>query len=403
MIHVLRSFVVGPLEPYAAGFAADLKRQGYTDNSAVCQLGWIAHLSRWMADQRIDVVDLAAPMIDRYLTACHARGHRRPQSAKAFAPLLIHLRKAGVVSSSAPIVLTPAEALLDRFRAYLFGERAMGAASVRGYIDHVRPFVEQHVASAGGQGSIAIEASDVTGFIQARASGQAPKTTQRMASAMRALLRFWHVEGLIVKSLADAVPRVAHHDPGLPKALQPAEVAALLTACDRGSGAGRRNFAMLLLMSRVGLRCGEVAAMGLDDINWRRGEFMVVGKGGRRDRLPLPVDVGEAIVDYLRHDRPPDALDRCLFIRRRAPHRGLASVGVTQVVAEVALRAGLGVVHAHRLRHSAATSMLTAGAPLTEIGQVLRHRRPLTTAIYAKVDVEGLRALARPWPVGGVS
>jgi integrase/recombinase XerD len=403
MIHVLRSFVVGPLEPYAAGFAADLERQGYTANAAVCQLGWIAHLSRWMADQRIDAVDLAPPMIDRYLAARHARGHRRPHSAKAFAPLLIHLRKAGVASSPAPMVLTPAEALLDRFQAYLFGERAMGAASVRGYVDHVRPFVELHVAGDGGQGLIAIEASDVTGFIRARAPGQAPKTTQRMASAMRALLRFWQVEGLTVKSLADAVPKVACRDPGLPKALKPAEVAALLTACDRGSGAGRRNFAMLLLMSRVGLRCGEVAQMSLGDIDWRRGEIMVVGKGGRRDRLPLPVDVGEAIVDYLRHDRPPDALDRCLFIRRRAPHRGLASVGVTQVVAEVALRAGLGVVHAHRLRHSAATSMLTAGAPLTEIGQVLRHRRPLTTAIYAKVDVEGLRALARPWPVGGAS
>jgi integrase/recombinase XerD len=403
MIHVLRSFVVGPLEPYAAGFAADLKRQGYTDNSAVCQLGWIAHLSRWMADQRIDAVDLAPPMIDRYLTAIHARGRRRPRSAKAFVPLLIHLQKAGVALSSAPMVLTPAEALLDRFQAYLFGERAMGAASVRGYIDHVRPFVEQHVAGDGGQGLIAIEASDVIGFIRARAPGQAPKTTQRTASAMRALLRFWQVEGVTAKALADAVPRVAYRDPGMPKALKPAEVATLLTTCDRASGAGRRNFAMLLLMSRVGLRCGEVAAMGLGDINWRRGEIMVVGKGGRRDRLPLPVDVGEAIVDYLRHDRPPDALDRCLFIRRRAPLRGLSSVGVTQVVAEVALRAGLGVVHAHRLRHSAATSMLTAGAPLTEIGQVLRHRRPLTTAIYAKVDVEGLRALARPWPVGGTS
>jgi integrase/recombinase XerD len=403
MIHVLRSFVLGPLEPYAAGFAADLERQGYTANSAVCQLAWIAHLSRWMADQRIDAVDLAPPMIDRYLAARHAGGHRRPQSAKAFAPLLIHLQKVGVVSSPAPMVLTPAEALLDRFQAYLFGERAMGAASVRGYVDHVRPFVEQHVVGDGGQGLITIEASDVTGFIRAWAPGQAPKTTQRMASAMRALLRFWHVEGLIVKSLADAVPRVAYRDPGLPKALKPAEVAALLTACDRGSGAGRRNFAMLLLMSRVGLRCGEVAGMSLDDIDWRRGEIMVVGKGGRHDRLPLPVDIGEAIVDYLRHDRPPEALDRCLFIRRRAPHQGLTSVGVTQVVAEVALRAGLGVVHAHRLRHSAATSMLTAGAPLTEIGQVLRHRRPLTTAIYAKVDVDGLRALARPWPVGGTS
>lgn len=403
MIHVLRSFVVGPLDPYAAGFAADLELQGYTANSAVCQLGWIAQLSQWMADQRVEAGDLAAPMIDRYLAAHHARGHSRPRSAKAFAPLLIHLRKAGVTSSPAPMVLTPAEALLGRFQAYLSGERAMGAASIRGYVDHVRPFVEQHVAGNGGQGLIAIEAGDVTGFIRARASEQAPKTTQRLASAMRALLRFWHVEGLTVKSLADAVPKVAHSDPGLPKALKPADLAALLTACDRRSGAGRRNFAMLLLMSRVGLRCGEVAAMSLDDIDWRRGEITVIGKGGRRDRLPLPVDVGEAIVDYLRQDRPPDALDRCVFTRRRAPHRGVTSVGVTQVVAEVALRAGLGVVHAHRLRHSAATSMLTAGASLTEIGQVLRHRRPLTTAIYAKVDVEGLRALARPWPVGGES
>jgi integrase/recombinase XerD len=257
MIHVLRSFMVGPLEPYAAGFAADLERQGYTANSAVCQLGWIAHLSRWMVDQRPDAVDLAPPMIDRYLPP---RSRPSPPSIrKAFAPLLIHLRKAGVASSPAPMVLTPAEALLDRFQAYLFGERAMGAASVRGYVDHVRPFVEQHVAGDGGQGLIAIEASDVTGFIRARAPGQAPKTTQRMASAMRALLRFWHVEGLTVKSLADAVPKVAYRDPGSPKALKPAEVAALLTACDRGSGAGRRNFAMLLLMSRVGLRCGEVA------------------------------------------------------------------------------------------------------------------------------------------------
>lgn len=403
MIHVLRSFVTGPLEPYAAGFAADLEMQGYTSNSTACQLGWIAQLSQWMGDQRIDAVDLTPPTIDRYLAARHARGHRRPRSAKAFAPLLIHLRKAGVTASPAPMVLTPADAVLGRFQAYLSGERAMGAASIRGYVDHVRPFVEQHVAGNVGPGLIAIEASDVTGFIRARAPEQAPKTTQRMASAMRALLRFWHVEGLTVKSLVDAVPKVACRGPGLPKALQPAEVAALLAACDRGSGAGRRNFAMLLLMSRVGLRCGEVADMGLDDIDWRRGEITVVSKGGRRDRLPLPVDVGEAIVDYLRHDRPPDALDRCVFIRRRAPRRGLASVGVTQVVAGVALQAGLGVVHAHRLRHSAATSMLTAGAPLTEIGQVLRHRRLLTTAIYAKVDVEGLRALARPWPIGGAS
>jgi integrase/recombinase XerD len=158
---------------------------------------------------------------------------------------------------------------------------------------------------------------------------------------------------------------------------------------------------MLTLLARMGLRAGEVAGLGLDDINWRRGEITIRGKRNRLDALPLPVDVGAAIASYLRKGRPATALDRSVFTRIRAPHRGLSSVGVTQAVAAAARRAGLGVIYAHRLRHSAATSMLTAGGSLIEIGQVLRHRRPLTTAAYTKVDIEALRALARPWP--GVS
>jgi integrase len=155
---------------------------------------------------------------------------------------------------------------------------------------------------------------------------------------------------------------------------------------------------MLILLARMGLRAGEVAGLGLDDIDWRRGEITIRGKGNRRDRLPLPADAGEAIADWLRHGRPPTALDRSVFTRIKAPHQGLASGGVTQAVAAAARPAGLGTIYAHRLRHSAATAMLAQGGSLAEIGQVLRHRRPQTTAAYTKVNVEALRALARPWP-----
>ena len=174
---------------------------------------------------------------------------------------------------------------------------------------------------------------------------------------------------------------------------------ALLASCDRGTAAGRRDLAMLTLMARMGLRAGEVAGLRLDDINWRLGEITVAGKGNRRDQLPLPADAGEAVAAYLRHGRPSTALDRSVFIRIKAPHRGLTSGGVTQAVAAAARRAGLGTIYAHRLRHSAATAILAEGGSLAEIGQVLRHRRPLTTAAYTKVRTSRRCArLARPWP-----
>jgi integrase/recombinase XerD len=197
----------------------------------------------------------------------------------------------------------------------------------------------------------------------------------------------------------DAVPSTASWRlSGLPRALESEQLAALLSFCDRGSSTGRRDYAVLVMLARLGLRAGEVAALKLEDVDWRSGELVIVGKGRRAERLPLPADVGEAIVDYLQSGRPATALDRSLFVRVRAPHHGLTTGGVTQIVVAAARRAGLGQIHAHRLRHTAATAMLRAGASLEEIGQVLRHRQALTTAIYAKVDRDALRQLARPWP-----
>jgi len=196
-----------------------------------------------------------------------------------------------------------------------------------------------------------------------------------------------------------AVPAVAGWRlAGLPKALEPKEVRRLMSSCDRRTGTGRRDFAMLSLLSRLDLRSGEVSALSLDDIDWRAGTLVVRGKGNRVESLPLPTDVGEAVVAYLNRGRPPSAEGRTVFVRVKAPHRALSPTGVTQAVAAASQRAGLGQIYAHRLRHTAATQMLRAGASLPEIGQVLRHRRALTTAIYAKVDRDALRTIARQWP-----
>lgn len=375
MDDVHRVRVVGPLEPYAAGFAAELTRVGYTLFSARGQLGLVAHLSRWLAGEGLDASMLTPAVAAEFLVARRSAGYTAYRSSKALSPLL------------------------ERYRRYLVGERGLGAPTARGYVDLVRPFVIGR-ATVDGVDVAGLSPADVVGFVLAVSGQRPPKTAQRTVSALRSLLRFCHVEGLVGASLAAAVPSVANRPAGLPRFLEPAQVESLLGSCDRNGVAGRRDFAMMTMMVRLGLRAGEVAALGLGDIDWRRGELTVVGKGPRSERLPLPTDVGAAVADYLLHARPDGAIDRCVFVRVKAPHRGLTPGGVTQAVIAAGRRAGLGPITAHRLRHTAATGMLRAGAALAQVGQVLRHRRALTTEAYAKVDREALRALARPWPGG---
>jgi integrase len=221
-----------------------------------------------------------------------------------------------------------------------------------------------------------------------------------LVAGLRPLLRYLHVAGLIVTPLQWAVPGVADlRDRTLPRGLKQAVVAKLLASCDRRRMVGRRDYAIMLLLVRLGLRAGEVAALQLDDLDWRGGEILIHGKGNRLDRLPLPVDVGEALAGYLRRRRPVEGC-RAVFLRVRAPVGALPATGVISVVREACVRAGVPRVGAHRLRHTAATGMLRRGASLPEIAPVLRHREIKTTAIYAKVDRARLRTLARPWPGG---
>ncbi|KDA41657.1 site-specific integrase [Frankia sp. BMG5.23] len=399
MQNLLGVRVVGPLESYAAGFVEELRRLGFTPFATRDQLRLAAHLSRWMADRGTEVTGLSSTVTEEFLQVRRAAGYAQWLTPKALEPLLGYLRSLGAAPPPrAATAGSAVDSLLARFRDYLLGERGLGAESAEDYVALVRPFVAVRAGPDGALNLAGLTRGDVAGFVLDTARVRPAKSVQRAASALRGLLRFLHYDGLVPDLLVDAVPKVADRREQLPRFLEPDEAARLLASCDQATTAGRRDLAMMTLMTRLGLRAGEVATLSLGDLDWRRGEVIVRGKGGRVDRLPLPVDVGEAVAGYLRDGRPTTALDRRVFIRVKAPHRGLTSTGVTQAVIAAGRRAGLGPVTAHRLRHTAATGMLRAGSPLAEVGQVLRHRRPGTTAIYAKVDREALRALARPWP-----
>ena len=393
--------VTGPLGVFADGFAGELARLGYKPNAAANQLQLMAHLSRWMDAGQYGTAGLTPPVAEAFLAARRAAGYVMWLSPKALAPLLGYLRRLGVVPLPPPAPTTPVEALLGRYRGYLVSERGLAAATARVYADSVRPFLAKRDQTEGLE-LTTLTGAEVTAFVLATCSGKPKGSAKLTVTALRSLLGFLHVEGLISEPLGQVVPAVAGWRlAGLPKALAPNQVAALLAGCDRSTAVGRRDFAMLTLLARLGLRAGEVAALRLEDIDWRAGEVTVRGKGSRAERLPVPADVGEAVASYLQGGRPePFEGAREVFLRTRAPHGALTAGGVTQAVFSAGKRAGIGPVFAHRLRHSVATGMLAAGASLSEIGLVLRHRRLLSTAIYAKVDTEVLRTLARPWPGG---
>ncbi len=348
---------------------------------------------------------LGGRTIDRYLAGRRAAGYREYRSPKALCPLLEYLAPLGVLPVVQDPPVGPVEALLGRFGDYLLGERGLTTGTVRGYCDCVRPFVAGRLRDGVVELS-GLTAVDVIGFVLGACPGRAVGSAKLVVCALRSLLGWLHVTGIVSAPLASAVPSVAGWRlSGLPKDLEPGQLRRLLVAFDRRTPTGRRDYAIMLLLSRLGLRAGEVAALGLDDIDWRSGEITVVGRGNRAERLPLPAEVGAVITAYLRRGRPGTADGRSVFVRVHAPHRALTTGGVTMVVFDAAQRAGLPKMHAHRLRHTAATTMLRAGSPLAEVGQVLRHRSSLTTAIYAKVDRDALAVLARPWPTspGGVS
>jgi integrase/recombinase XerD len=392
---VSRVRVSGPLAEYAAGFAAYLAGAGYTPLSAANQVRVLAHLSRWLEDRGLAPGELSGPRVQEFLAARGAAGYTCWLSERGLAPLLGCLRGLGVVPGpERPVPADAVDLLLCRYGGYLAAERGLAASTVRYYLVEARKFL------AGREGRPAgLTGAEVIGFVAAETRRRSTGMAKILVTALRSLLRFLVMEGLAVPGLQDAVPSVAGwRGGGLPKALPDGQVAALLAACGQDTATGRRDFAVLTLLSRLGLRACEAAALELDDIDWRAGTVTIRGKGRRDEQLPLPSDAGQALAGYLRGGRPAGGASRWVFLAARAPGGGLSAGAVMEIVRRACLRAGLPEAGAHQLRHSAATRMLRAGAPLPEIGQVLRHRAMSTTAIYAKVHHGALAQLAMPWP-----
>jgi integrase len=392
--------VAGPLAVYAIGFRRVLAGRGYSRSRTTGLLLLMARLSRWLAERGREAGELSDVDLEQFVS------HRREVSrddrqltARAVAPLLEYLRGLGVVPHPAPVVvLSPREQLLDAFVGYLVAERGLAASTIGNYRGVAARFLAKE--SDWPEGIAGVDAEQVSGFVLAEAARCRAGSLNNVATGLRALLRWLHVEGYTSVSLAGAVPAApGWRDDGLPRAVPPDQIGRLLAGCDRRSNVGRRDLAMLTVLARLGLRAGEVAALSVDDLDWRVGEIEVPGKGNRRERLPLPVDVGQAIADYCRRGRHRGACRR-LFLHAHAPYVGLSHTGVNQVVARACERAGLPRIGAHRLRHSAACAMRAAGAPLVEIGQALRHRDVSVTAHYARDDQAALRVVARLWPAG---
>jgi site-specific recombinase XerD len=391
----------GPLEPFTAGFDAELARLGYTPAGTRRKLEAVAHLSHWLAERGMTAGNIEAKTIGEFVAARRAAGYSSQLTGRSLAWMLDYLRGLGAVRAAAgPGPVTAAGQLLERFGAFLAAERGLAGKTRGAHLDSARRFLAA-CGRAGDDGLpvSTLTASEVTAFLAGMARIQAPGTTQNTASMLRMFLTWLHAEGLITAPLARAVPGAYRRRRiRMPALLTEAEAAALLDACDRSTVLGLRDYAIVLTLKRLGLRAGEIAALRLDDVAWRPGILIIGGKGGRRDQLPLPCDVAEAMIAYLRGGRAAAALDRNLFVRSVAPYRGLTAYGIGHAVARAARRAGLDRVSPHQLRYFAATAMQAAGAPLAEIGQVMRHEDDLTTSIYAKVDVAALRPLAPPWP-----
>lgn len=365
--------ISGVLAPFEVGFTEWLGRKGYTPAVVRIHQRRMTHLSHWMGTEEVDMASFGLATVDAFIAVQDAAGRFKTWRAGSWAELLEYLRFVGVPVADRPKpVMTSADALLARYADYEATERGLCARTIDRNVLALRPFVESRIHD-GWLALEALTAGEVTSFVVDQARRD-PRSVPHMVTALRSLLRYLHVAGVIPVGLASAVPTLARWKlAGLPKVLPADQVVALLASCDPRTEVGQRDTAILTVLSRLGLRVGEVAGLRLEDIDWRNGELAVTGKGQRAERLPLPADVGQAIVSYLTGWRPKTGA-RQVFLCACAPHGAMSRNTVTNVVARAARRAGLGVMHAHRLRHSAATAMLTAGASLAEIGQVLRHR-----------------------------
>ncbi|PYS18345.1 MAG: integrase [Acidobacteria bacterium] len=395
----------GPLAAHVRPFGQWAFEQGYSKHRVHRRVGLAAGFSQWLGARGIRAGGVSGEHVGQYLR--HRSGQKQIErgdnpSLKQF---LDFLRRGGFVAAektnSGPI--TPVGQCVREFEAYLQDQCALAPITVYQYARYIRLFLTKRF----GKQAVKLESlrpQDVCEFVQQESLSKHFTYGKRITTSLRSFFRFARYRGVITADLAAAVPKVAGWSmTGIPKAIAAGEIGKLLSSIDRSHAKGRRDYAILLLLARLGMRSGEIARLDLDDIDWNSGSLKVRGKG-REARLPLPQDVGKAIVDYLRHGRPLTT-SRRLFLRTKAPYRGFRDSTVIAGIVRYAIeRAGVrSPTHgAHQFRHALATRMLHRGGSLKEIGELLGHRSIEVTRIYAKVDIPALRTLALRWPGGAL-
>ena len=401
----IQSMRSDPVGSYIDSFISSLLDLGYARSTVKELLCFLSDFNCWLGYYEVKAADIDDQIISTFEDYLRRQGRLRQGKMSTIRRYVDYLRGEGAIPPAKPGAEQPSPIanLICRYEIYMRKERGLTTATV----DNYRPFVHRLLVDCFGDGVLRLrelEPSNISGFILRHAHSMSPGRAKLMVTAFRSFFRFLLQHGEIEVDLAATVPTVADWRLAtVPRYIAIEDVERMLAGCDRGTATGRRDYAILLLLSRLGLRAGEIVALELDDIDWRAGEITVPGKGLRRDRLPLLADVGEALADYLRRGRP-QCKARQVFVCMKAPLRGFAnSAAVTTIVRRALDRVGLQPPFkgAYLLRHSLATGMLRRGASMREIGEVLRHRVPNTTEIYAKVDFEGLRALALPWPGSG--
>jgi site-specific recombinase XerD len=392
--------VEGPLAPFADGARQAVVGLGYEETAVRTHMRLLAALSGWLESRGLGAAGLTDAAVEGFLRHRRAEGQRIGLTIVSVAPLLSYLRDLGAVPPAAPPPPTPLGLLLAEYRDYMEGERGMSASTVDHYQRYARRFLAS-LPEPAGPGLAELSAAQVVDFVRGWYEDRrgAPQD-QMLLPALRSLLRFLHVTGKVPLPLVGAVPAGKHLPVrGSRRVVSDDDLRAVLEGCDRTTAAGRRDFAVLLMLVRLAVRGGEVAGLRLADVHWQAGKVTIRGKGGRVDTLPLPADVGEAMADYLLNARPPGRAPT-LFLTVRAPFKPMEVSGVTQLVKSACRRAGVPAFSPHRVRHAVACGLLAAGASMEEIAQLLRHAEQRTTALYARIGQPRLAELALPCPQG---
>jgi integrase/recombinase XerD len=396
----IERFRSGPFGTYIQQLADHLRQQGYARGNSRWRIRIAYRFAVWLVGSHIPMEDVTRAHVHRFVARYCSVKQGDAKTLRMFFDILV---EKGVLPRQSEPVKTDAEKAVDEFAVYLRQQRALAAGTIESYRFPVRQFLAQHF-SDGRVDLSTIRPQDVINFVRHEAARKCPASVKNTTGALRSFLQYARYCGVLERDLSAAVPTVADWSlANIPRGLSCDQVHTVLAGCNRQTALGRRDYAVLLLLARLGLRAAEVAHLNLDDIEWTTSTILVHGKGGKVCRFP-PSDVGEAIAIYLSKDRPV-VPSRRVFLRAPAPHTGFEATSTVGLIVKYALaRAGIQTRSrgAHQFRHTLATEMLKQGASLTDIGEVLRHQKPKTTFIYAKVDFAALRPLAKPWP-GGVA